>query len=49
MTTVYKGIILAKGSKSLELYLLKDKSKEDLKKFNDHMKDVDKRYKELMK
>ena len=46
---IYKGIILAKGSKSLELYLLKDKSKEDLKKFNDHMKDVLQRYKELLK
>jgi hypothetical protein len=45
----YKGLILAKGSKALELYQLKDKSKEDLKKFNDHMKDMDKRHKDLMK
>ncbi len=49
--TVYKGVILAKGSKSLQLYQewqhdKANKVKEKL--FKDHMKDVDLRYKALV-
>lgn len=51
MKTIYKGMILAKGSKALELYQewQKSRHKDDEKKFKDHMKDVEKRYQELVK
>ena len=44
---VWKGIILHKNSKAYELY--QDRSAEGQKKFEAHMREVDKRYKELMK
>lgn len=43
--TVYKGTILHKNSKAYELY--QDKSKEGLKKFEKHMKEVNDAYKVL--
>lgn len=43
----YKGIKLHKNSTAYQLAL--DKSPEGLKKLEKHMKDVDQRYKELIK
>lgn len=50
---VYKGMVLSKGSRALELWQewQKDKSSERnklQKKLDDHMKDVEQRYKTLM-
>lgn len=50
---VYKGSVLTKGSRALELWneWQKDKSSERnklQKKLDDHMKDVEMRYKALM-
>lgn len=50
---IYKGSELAKGSKALELWEAwqKDKSNERnkvQKKLDDHIKDVENRYKELL-
>ena len=50
---VYKGLVLSKGSTALELWEAwqKDKSGDRnklQKKLDDHMKDVETRYKELL-
>lgn len=49
---VYKGLVLAKGSKALELWEDWQKAKTDRNKFqkalDDHMKDVENRHKELL-
>lgn len=47
----YQGSVLMKASKALELYQewKKTSKPEDKKKLDDHMKDVDRRYKELLK
>ena len=52
MTVKYKDMILAKNSKALELYTLwqkaEGKDKDDYKKkLDQHMKDIDRKYKEL--
>lgn len=51
MTVKYKGSILTKGSRALELWQEwdKTKTKEAKKKLDDHVKDVERRYKELLK
>lgn len=51
--TVYKGVILAKGSRALQLYQNWQSAKPEGKKateklFKDHMAEVDKRYKALV-
>jgi hypothetical protein len=49
---VYKGSVLAKGSRALELWEDWQRAKSDRnvfqKKLDDHMKDVEQRYKDLM-
>lgn len=48
----YRGSILAKGSKALELFQLwqKDMSNKDArKKLDQHMKEAEKNYEELLK
>ena len=47
----YQNSMLHKSSRAYELYQewQKTKKPEDKKKLDDHMKDVDRRYKELMK
>lgn len=51
MKVVYKNSILAKGSKALELYQIWQHTKFDRNKaqkaLDDHMKQIDKTYKEL--
>lgn len=48
----YKGSVLSKGSKALELWENWQKAKTDRNKFqkvlDDHMKDVEQRHKDLM-
>lgn len=48
----YKGSVLAKGSKALELWEDWQKAKTDRNKYqkvlDDHMKDVEQRHKDLM-
>lgn len=48
---MYKGLVLSKGSQALFLYETWKKSGADAdkKKLDQHMKDVETRYKELMK
>ncbi len=49
---VYKGIILAKGSKALELWEDWQREKKDRnaaqKKLDQHMKEVEQRYRDLL-
>ena len=49
---LYKGLVLAKGSTALELWQNWQSAKTDRnvyqKKLDDHMKEVDKRHKDLM-
>ena len=51
MKVIYKNTILAKGSKALELWQEWQKATSDRakaqKKLDDHMKQIDKTYKEL--
>ena len=51
MKVVYKNCILAKGSKAMELYQIWQHTKTDRNKaqkmLDDHIKQVDKTYKEL--
>ena len=51
MKTIYKNTILAKGSKALELWQIWQHTKFDRAKaqktLDDHMKQVDKTYREL--
>lgn len=51
MSVQYAGSTLMKGSKALELFneWKKTGKPEDKKKLDQHMKDVDTRYKELLK
>jgi hypothetical protein len=48
---VYKGSVLMKGSQALELWQewQKTKTTESKKKLDNHVKDVDRRYRELLK
>jgi hypothetical protein len=49
---VYKGSVLSKGSRALELWEDWQRAKSDRnvfqKKLDEHMKDVEQRYKDLM-